>query len=942
MGINIINIENKEILAYKIPSFYNNENNLIGNKLEDFEILQIMGEGSFGNIAKVKSKLNSEIYALKQNKLENISKEKKREITNELLFLKKLDHPNICKCITTFEENNLFYIVMKLFDNKDLYRYLVGNRIFGNLINEDIFWNIFYQCINGLNYIHNKGIIHRDIKPGNIFIDDEKNIQIGDFGIAVVMQNSNQVQNFSNDPEQQKSLLLIPGECKGTPNYVAPEVQLCQNYDQKADIYSMGITFYALCYASHPYINNNNMNELNNDNYYSKELRDIICKMIQINPLDRINTSDLYSLIKKCYIKKYVKNSGIFSAVRCLFNYPNFKSYFSNNYLMSQVMESQCPKKFSFIMIEIIQSIEEKIGNNISDKIYDLRNILKETINKKDNEEISPLETINILLNSLNCELNEKFENMTKSQKKSYIHNPDVPGNEAKKYQEFVNDYNKIFNSFISINFQGVLKVARKCSINHINYLFRRFHFIPLNCDIIKNKLKKQTINISEAFDCLNDKNSQLDKNKFVVCPECKKYSQHKVSTTIYKTPDNLIIFFDRGPKNSNNIKIDFDEKITFNKSQVQLNYDKEYYLLGIITEISIQNSNSKYLAFIKKGSNWILCDIEQENNQEEFVDLSQIKNQGNIICLFYYQTFINSVNFGNNINNNLNNNMDYNMNNNNNMNIMNNNMNNNNMNNINNNMNNNMNMMNNINMNNNMNIMNNNNMNIMNNNNMNNMNNNMNNMNNNMNNMNNNMNNMNNNMNNMNNNMNNMNIMNNINFNPTNNNMNYNFQMTNQNFNNNFNNNNLINNINNFNNQFNFQNNNMNNFQNNNNFNQNNNMNNNMRNFQNNNMNIFQNNNMPNFQNNNMNNFQNNNMNTFQNNNMNTFQNNNMNNFQNDMNNLNLNINLGQNNNINNFNQNKNMNNCIRNKNIINFNQNNMNNNLNNFNQFNNFNNFK
>ena len=299
MGINLINVKNKEILAYKLPPFYNNENNLIGNKLEDFEILQILGEGSFGFIAKVKSKLNSKIYALKQNKLENLDEIEKSKLKNELIFLQKLNHPNICKCITTFEENNLRYIVMKLFDNKDLFHFLLGNQSFNNFIKEEVLWDIFHQCIEGLNYFHNKGVIHRDIKPGNIFIDDEKNVQIGDFGNAAIMPNSNQVQYFSDDPQQQQALLLIPGEQKGTDYYIAPEVESGQNYDQRADVYSMGITFYVLSYASHPYANGNNMNELMNDNYHSDDLKNIIFKMIQRNPDQRINSSDLYNLMKK-------------------------------------------------------------------------------------------------------------------------------------------------------------------------------------------------------------------------------------------------------------------------------------------------------------------------------------------------------------------------------------------------------------------------------------------------------------------------------------------------------------------------------------------------------------------------------------------------------------------------------------------------------------------
>ena len=89
--------------------------------------------------------------------------------------MEKLDHPNICQYFGNFKENGFNYIIMKIFDNKDLYRYLDPYLKLNIHINEDIIWEILYQTLEGLTYLHNQGIIHRDIKPTNIFID-EKNI----------------------------------------------------------------------------------------------------------------------------------------------------------------------------------------------------------------------------------------------------------------------------------------------------------------------------------------------------------------------------------------------------------------------------------------------------------------------------------------------------------------------------------------------------------------------------------------------------------------------------------------------------------------------------------------------------------------------------------------------------------------------------------------------
>ena len=105
MGINMINKNNKEIIAYQLPSIYQNKGKSIGTKLEDFDVLQVMGEGSFGFVAKVKSKINSDIYALKKSDIQNMDAKAKKMLKNELYFLKFFDNPNVCKCLTSFEED---------------------------------------------------------------------------------------------------------------------------------------------------------------------------------------------------------------------------------------------------------------------------------------------------------------------------------------------------------------------------------------------------------------------------------------------------------------------------------------------------------------------------------------------------------------------------------------------------------------------------------------------------------------------------------------------------------------------------------------------------------------------------------------------------------------------------------------------------------------------
>jgi serine/threonine protein kinase len=222
--------------------------------------------------------------------------------------LKKLNHPKILQYLGNFEENGNDYSIFKFFSDKNLFNILSINCEQNLRIKEDFLWHIFLQCLEGLTYLHNQGIIHRNIKPANIFIDDKNNIQIVDFEIAVVV-GENQVKHFTDDPQMQKALLLNFGEIRGAENYIAPEVENGQHYDQRVDVYSLGISFYCLCYYNLPYINGNNMHELMNDNFYSSELRNIISKMIQKDQKNRPTSNEIYTEAKKLYILKYGNNS---------------------------------------------------------------------------------------------------------------------------------------------------------------------------------------------------------------------------------------------------------------------------------------------------------------------------------------------------------------------------------------------------------------------------------------------------------------------------------------------------------------------------------------------------------------------------------------------------------------------------------------------------------
>ena len=229
----IIDQKGKEHMVFNAQEF--DSDNSMGDKFEDFEVLQLLGEGAFGKVLKVSSLINQKIYAmkildLKGKENDSMSKEdKEKYFISEIELLKKLDHPNIVKYYKSFREDDLLYIIMEYFDNGDLDDYIRVLKNEKKQKKEEI-WNIFYQCITGLNYLHSSGVVHRDIKPPNIFMSKNKIIKIGDFGVSAIIKEKKGMQKIRK----------LKGTVVGTQLYMAPEIlQKQKQYNEKVDIFSM-------------------------------------------------------------------------------------------------------------------------------------------------------------------------------------------------------------------------------------------------------------------------------------------------------------------------------------------------------------------------------------------------------------------------------------------------------------------------------------------------------------------------------------------------------------------------------------------------------------------------------------------------------------------------------------------------------------------------------
>ena len=649
--------------------------NDIGNCLSDFEILQVLGIGGFGYVAKVKSKKNLKIYAMKKYDLSLIEdKDLLKYYINESIFMKNLDHPNICKLYKKFMEGNNIYMIMEFMDNGDLFNFLNANLKLGKKIKEEKLWNIFEQCLKGLVYIHSKGLIHRDIKPANLLINNEGQVKLSDFNVSA-LTNIEKARNFTKDSKKENQLLNVCTQV-GSGNFQAPEVRDIENeespYDEKIDVYSMGITFCSL--AFYKMIIPSNACQI-----YSKELVDIIRKMIIENKYYRPNSEQIYNDFIKAYVEKYIHSTGLISCINCLSLFPSFTNYFlqegdnigqSNeiSYQLNKIIRALSLKNTKKNLYNSVMHNPEKKSFNYM--LFEFRELLyKYGIKKVGNgsNEIEPISIISLLLKKMHEELNIKKNKIGRG---IHLYSKVVQRSNRKQeaYENFMIFYNSNFESIISNNFFGLIKTKRKCkNCNIDDYFFNMLSFIPFNIQILKNQIKEvnRQLQITDAFDSLNKHFINLDENQYVKCENCLG-KEHIEFKQFYNLPQNLIIFFDRGDNYKYKDFINFEEKLDLTNYVECFSHYKEkviYDLLGIICKVEIKSTKKgnedddeklltreKYISFVLSPNDNIYIDMENYKT----TNLNQIKKLGIVIGLFYYCNYV-RPNFPNNDNNNSN-----------------------------------------------------------------------------------------------------------------------------------------------------------------------------------------------------------------------------------------------------------------------------------------------
>ena len=240
-------------------------------KSEQFELDSVIGQGGQGRIFSARNSADNSPVVIKQidisDYMEKINFRNEMEVFK---ILKPLNLEYLCEIYDYAEKGDLGYIAMKRY-NCDLFDFAIVK----HGVSEELGKTLFRTIVKGIMNLHTAGIAHMDIKPDNIFLDNEQNTFIGDFGSCYVFKNN-------------KRCCIR----RGTKEYYPPEYAYQKSFDpRKVDVYCLGVTLYALLTGCYPYNFQDpiEFRVIDISDNLSPDCRNLLFKMLQEKPNKRIS-----------------------------------------------------------------------------------------------------------------------------------------------------------------------------------------------------------------------------------------------------------------------------------------------------------------------------------------------------------------------------------------------------------------------------------------------------------------------------------------------------------------------------------------------------------------------------------------------------------------------------------------------------------------------------
>jgi hypothetical protein len=213
------------------------------SSIKNWQKGKIIGSGGFAKVYEALNQDDGTLFALKEIKLDHINEknEKYKALESEIKLLATLDHPNIVRYLGFEKNETMFCFFLEFMSGGSL-----ESKCHSYRLQENVVRNYTFQILMGLDYLHSKDILHRDVKPGNVLLDSNGHCCLSDFGSSEML---------TLQLKENKTLC-------GTPNFMAPEglfsfyslkVVSNSNYSKKSDIYSLGCTVLEMLTGNVPF-----------------------------------------------------------------------------------------------------------------------------------------------------------------------------------------------------------------------------------------------------------------------------------------------------------------------------------------------------------------------------------------------------------------------------------------------------------------------------------------------------------------------------------------------------------------------------------------------------------------------------------------------------------------------------------------------------------------
>lgn len=259
-----------------------------GMKFEElYKLKGVLGTGAFSTVREGSHRTDprKQTYAIKCVNRKKLSEEDEAALLDEVAILTELDHSHIIRLYDFFPEPNTYYLVMERMSGGELFDRIVAKAYY----NEKEARDVCKIVLEAIGYCHENRVAHRDLKPENLLLlsnDDDSAVKIADFGFAKKVYARNSLKT----------------QC-GTPGYVAPEILEGIPYDERADMWSVGVILYILLGGYPPFIENNQRDLFRkirkgeyefHEEYWgtvSREAKELIAQLLQVDPVKRLDAT---------------------------------------------------------------------------------------------------------------------------------------------------------------------------------------------------------------------------------------------------------------------------------------------------------------------------------------------------------------------------------------------------------------------------------------------------------------------------------------------------------------------------------------------------------------------------------------------------------------------------------------------------------------------------